>query len=271
MGDYYKPFDSVTQSGGEGGFGNWYNQLDDTKKNALTTGLITTGLSMMEQGGRTYDRPVSGLSIAGSAGLKGVDAFKNTIETERGNIARDRGLKMSEDYLGLSKERNVREGKAFDAESPYLAQKAKDSAELGGLRVGLTKSEIVKNEAIAASKGLVNTDKQKKAQLDRGVKASEYVYKQLASNTSGALRTAFLSGNATAIQQAFAADPSQRAKVLAVINKPGNEKLKQILESGERDIASAMGVESAVDTQKTPSKSSNAEDYAAELSDFSLE
>lgn len=53
-------------------------------KNALLKGLMATGLSMMDQGGRTYSTPVSAGSIIGQAGQVGMATYDQEKQNQRG-------------------------------------------------------------------------------------------------------------------------------------------------------------------------------------------
>lgn len=267
MEDYYKPFDRIGSSGSPGGFTDWYDKLDDTKKNALTTGLLTTGLSMMDQGGRSYDRPVSGLAVMGNAGLQGVNSYQNTLEKERRDIARNRGLDLGENYLGLAKNRDTREGTAFDAEAPYLGQRAKDETEYGGLRVGLAKSEIAKNNAMASMKDIENMDAQKKVKFQQSKDVVELVAKQLNTNLGGNL----LTGNFGQMMEAMKTNPTLAQKVNDELSRPGKEKMKQAWDNAWNNIYEAMGVKSDGGLSQTASSSKNVDDFINSSLDYDFE
>ena len=71
---------------------------------ALKLGLMTTGLSLMQGGGQTYDRPVSTVGLMGEAGLKGLGTYEAAREQDISQ--KQKGLEETakqERYLGRMK------------------------------------------------------------------------------------------------------------------------------------------------------------------------
>lgn len=254
MNEEIKPFDAVdvplgqTSPVGRGGFGgmvdgftDWYDKLDDTKRRSLSSGLMTAGLSMMELGGKSYDRPVSGLSVMGAAGKQGVASAQNTLDRERSDIARNKGLALQDSYVSLARNREDREAKAFDATSPYLEQQAKDKTALGGLQVDVTKSEINKNNAMAGIKGMEHLDEQQKVKFNQASETIGLITKQLGMNLGGASMT----GDWRQMLQAARDNPAQMDKINTELGKPENARAKKAWDNAWSYIYDAMGDESA--------------------------
>lgn len=299
MNEEIKTFDAVdmpsndpspVNRGGLGGvvsgFTDWYGKLDDAKRKALSTGLLTTGLSMMEQGGKTSSTPVSGLSVMGSAGIQGVGAYQNTIETERRDIARNKGLALQDSYVSLAKNKEDRESQAFNAKLPYLDQqaknetelgglhvdvtknkegreaqafgaeakyldqRAKDKTELGGLQVGLATSEIRKNKAAAGIATRERLDKKEEAEYRKAVTAAELVAKQMGSRAySGGLVNELLAARGTEdMRRAVAKDPEAMSELIANLNKPENARLKRVYMNSWQIIDKSLGGEARLET-----------------------
>ena len=78
-------------------FTDWWKNMDEDKRTALTRGILATGLNMMSLGGRTYDRPVSALGLMGEAGKAGLSQYEDTYE-------RDRTHDIRKGYYDLAKE-----------------------------------------------------------------------------------------------------------------------------------------------------------------------
>lgn len=78
-------------------FVDWWKDMDEDKRTALTRGVLATGLNMMSLGGRTYDRPVSALGLMGEAGKAGLSQYEDTYE-------RDRTYNIRKGYYDLAKE-----------------------------------------------------------------------------------------------------------------------------------------------------------------------
>lgn len=60
---------------------------------ALRRGALVAGLTMLERGGRAYDRPVDASSIIGTGGLAGVGAYEGDIDRQRGEFEQEQKLK----------------------------------------------------------------------------------------------------------------------------------------------------------------------------------
>lgn len=78
-------------------FTDWWSKMEPDRKQALTRGLLATGLNMMALGGRTYDRPVSALGIAGEAGKAGLAQYEDTYDREQAH-------RLRKEYLDVAKE-----------------------------------------------------------------------------------------------------------------------------------------------------------------------
>lgn len=78
-------------------FIDWWSKMEPDRKQALTRGLLATGLNMMALGGRTYDRPVSALGIVGQAGQAGLNQYEDTYDREQAH-------RLRKEYLDLAKE-----------------------------------------------------------------------------------------------------------------------------------------------------------------------
>ena len=88
---------SVVSPNKKSSFTDWWGKMEPDRKQALTRGLLATGLNMMSLGGRTYDRPVSALGIAGEAGKAGLSQYEDTYDREQAH-------KLRKEYYGLAKE-----------------------------------------------------------------------------------------------------------------------------------------------------------------------
>lgn len=78
-------------------FTDWWGKMEPDRKQALTRGLLATGLNMMALGGRTYDRPVSALGVMGEAGKAGLSQYEDTFDREQAH-------RLRKDYLDIAKE-----------------------------------------------------------------------------------------------------------------------------------------------------------------------
>lgn len=118
---------------GGNGFIDWWNKMPEEKKSALTRGVMSAGLKMMEAGGRTYRTPVNALSIMGSGGMAGLQEYDRTLDSERANTRADRAMGLNEEYLGLAKNREARDAELYDTKKPYVGK---------GLQLGIEETEI---------------------------------------------------------------------------------------------------------------------------------
>lgn len=92
---------SITKPNKPSRFTDWWGKMEPDKKQALTRGLLATGLNMMALGGRTYDRPVSALGIAGQAGIAGLDQYEDTYDREQSHRFRKEYLDVAKEGLKL--------------------------------------------------------------------------------------------------------------------------------------------------------------------------
>lgn len=110
------------------GFVDWWNNLDNSRKTALTSGLMSAGLKMMEAGGRSYATPVNALSIVGTGGLQGMEEYNRTLNRERRYGLELEQDKRGNEYMDIAKRQDVRAQGLYDAESPYFADIAQGRA-----------------------------------------------------------------------------------------------------------------------------------------------
>ena len=101
----------ITKPNKPSSFTDWWSKMEPDKKQALNRGLLATGLNMMELGGRTYDRPVSALSIAGSAGKAGLAQYEDTYDREQAHGLRKEYLDIAKE--GLKLKSDIYKGKAL--------------------------------------------------------------------------------------------------------------------------------------------------------------
>lgn len=87
----------ITKPNKPSSFTDWWGKMEPDRKQALTRGLLATGLNMMALGGRTYDRPVSALGIIGEAGKAGLSQYEDTYDREQAH-------KLRKEYLDVAKE-----------------------------------------------------------------------------------------------------------------------------------------------------------------------
>ena len=87
----------ITKPNKPSSFTDWWGKMEPDRKQALTRGLLATGLNMMALGGRTYDRPVSALGIVGEAGKAGLSQYEDTYDREQAH-------KLRKEYLDVAKE-----------------------------------------------------------------------------------------------------------------------------------------------------------------------
>ena len=87
----------ITKPNKPSSFTDWWSKMEPDKKTALNRGLLATGLNMMALGGRTYDRPVSALGIAGEAGKAGLAQYEDTYDREQAH-------RLRKEYLDVAKE-----------------------------------------------------------------------------------------------------------------------------------------------------------------------
>lgn len=78
---------------------NFFKEYAKKLKNPKATklGLISAGLSLMESSGKTYDKPVSGLSLAGTAGKTGLGVYTDVLEKEQSAKIKREELKATAD------------------------------------------------------------------------------------------------------------------------------------------------------------------------------
>ena len=120
-----------------GGFEKWWDNLDPYKRTALTSGVLSAGLKMMEAGGRSYDRPVSTLSVVGTGGLHGINEYNRTLGDER-----NYGLRT--DYLDLAKKDDTRRSGYYTIAEKEEARRALGDERNYGLNI--SQLNLAKNE-----------------------------------------------------------------------------------------------------------------------------
>lgn len=123
------------------GFTDWWKNLPADRKEALNTGLLSTGLNMMALGGRSYDRPVSALGVLGEAGTRGLATYEDTYN-------RERVYNLQKENADMAKKLNEIDITRFKASEPFLSESAKREHEIRGLQLEQLKKP---NKVVAGS------------------------------------------------------------------------------------------------------------------------
>ena len=67
---------STPTSSSSPGFADWWSKMAPDKKKSLGTGLLSAGLNLMANAGRTSPTPISSMGLLGEAGLQGLGAYQ---------------------------------------------------------------------------------------------------------------------------------------------------------------------------------------------------
>lgn len=247
-----------------GGFVDWYDSLDEAKKSAITTGLMSAGLKMMESGGRAYDRPVSSMSVIGAGGLTGLGEYHNTLGQERAHGLRTGFLNVQQDYLGMNKER-------FNAEKPYMGEAARMDNEMRGLQIQKAKEpplvegspygyyRIKGDNATEVMPPMVNPKgmgEEQKVKFNQSKEVIDIITRQMGANFGGSM----INMSPDQLMKAIKDNPTQFQRITDELNRPGNELKKKSWDSAWGNIYESMGVKpDAITPQNASNK--NVDDY----------